>query len=657
MKTVIADIEADGLLDTISQVWVIACKDADGTNEKVFTGQDCEGIVEPAGTLEDGVEYLLSADRVVMHNLLGYDYHVLEKFFPNIWNIKTAPFKNMWDTFVQSKCQHFDRPRLKGTKSNHGLEYYGLLFKYPKPPIEDWTYWDAKKLNRVIVDIEINRKAYIYLNEEAKQTGLDFSKQIRRTQVAQYWDTKQELYGWMGDREYLEECVEDLDKQIEELASEIEPRLPKQVKPKAPKCTWEDIRDKWSRFFRKVPSPKTDMDAGKVIKEAYMPTTKVFLKSGKYDKHTALHFGIDQDPKESRYLVRGPYTKIEIHDSKMSQHAIVKDYLLSIGWLPTQHNYEKDKNGKLKRDAANNLIKKSPKLTEDSFDSIKGDLGEKIALYNTLVHRRRTIKNDKDDSKGWLNQLQKDTDRIPAGAMTWATSTGRANQRGIVNCPSVSAVYGFPMRRAWICPKDSVLVSVDMDSAQLRILANYMGDEEFTKAVMEGEEFDSEHNYVGTDAHTFNSRFFGLIDDEDWKRAIETQNKELIQKVSNARKKGKNGIYALLFGAGDAKFANTVGYKTAKQGKAVKDNYYQRLPKVKALIDRLESQWKRNSFRKGGYIEVAGDTWVWCPSTHKLLNYLLMGSEAALQNEAICWANVEMKKRNLHGHQLGNFHK
>jgi len=657
MNTVIADIEANGLLETITKVWVIACVDADGTNQKVFTDQDCEGIVEPAGSLEDGVKHLMGYDRIVMHNLMGYDTHVLEMFFPHLWNLKTVPFKKHWDTLVQSKCQHYDRPKIKGLRGNHGLEYYGQLFKYPKPPIEDWTYWDAEKLNRVLVDIEINRKTYHYLNNEAEKTGLDFSRQIRRTQAGQYWYAKQEMYGWMGDKEYMENCVEDLDKIIEDLKNEIEPNLPKQVKPKAPKCTWEDIRDKWDRFFRKVPKAKIDLDTGKPIKEAYMPTLKVFLKSGKYDKHTALHFGIDQDPEKSGRLVRGPYTKIEIHDSKMSQHAIVKDYLLSLGWKPTQWNYQKDKEGKLERDAAGNLIKKSPKLTEDSFDSIKGELGKKIANYNTYVHRRRTIKNEKDDSKGWLNLIRESNHRIPAGAMAWATSTGRAAQTGgLVNVPSVAALYGEPMRRSWICPDDKVLVSVDMDSAQLRLLANYMGDDEFTKAVLEGEEFDENHKYVGTDAHTFNSRFFGLIDDSDWEKAIETQDEDIIRKVSNARKKGKNGIYALLFGAGDAKFANTVGYSKAEQGKKVKENYYKRLPKVKQLIDRLKKQWQDNSFRNGGYIEVAGGTWVWCPTEHKLLNYLLMGSEAALQNEAICWVNMQVRKKKLQGKQLGSFH-
>lgn len=652
MKTVVFDIETNGLLDKITKVYVIACVDADGKNEKVFTNQYC-GDRTPDGTLEDGAKYLLQYDKIVCHNTMGFDIHVLERFFPSVWNKDEYRFK-MWDTLVQSKTQHYTRPMLKGTASRHGLEYYGVMFKYPKPPVEDWSYWDAEKLHRVLVDIEINRRAYHYLNSEAAKVGLDFSTQVRRTQMAQYWYTVQEMNGWTGDKEHMEKCVEELDTMIEELRLEIEPRLPKQVKPKTAKCTWEDIRDSWEGFYRKVPSPKYD-DKGKPIKEAYMPTVKFTLKNGNYDRHTAAHFGIDQDPFLSDNLVRGPYTKIEIVESKMSQHAIVKDYLLSIGWKPTQWNYQKDAAGKLTRDDKGKLIPKSPKLTEDSFESIKGDLGEKIAKYNTYNHRRRTFQNEKDDRKGWINQLREDG-RIPAGAMAWATETGRCVQRNIVNVPSSAALYGAEMRRSWIASEGHTLVSVDMDSAQLRLLANYMGDYEFTRAVVDGEEFDADHNYVGTDAHTFNSRMFGLISDKDWEQAIETQDKELIGKLSKARKVGKSGIYAMLFGAGDEKFANTVGYSKASQGKAVKENYYQRLPKIRDLLDRLKGQMEQNPYGSGGYIQVAGGTWVWCGSEHKLLNYLLMGSEAVLQNQATCWVNREMKKRRLSGKMLASVH-
>jgi len=655
MKTVVFDIEADNLLEHITKVWVIACTDMEGKEQKVFTDQDCEGLVEPAGSLLDGVKHLLQQDRVVCHNMMGYDWHVLHKFWPDLWNIETVPFKKCWDTFVQSKVQHFDRTPLKGTRSRHGLEYYGLLFKYPKPPVEDWTVWDVGKLNRVLVDIEINRKTLLYLNKEASDIGLDFDTQRRRTQAAQYWYALQEAYGWKGDKQHMLECVEDLDGKVKTLADDIEPMLPKQIKPKAVKCTWEDIRDRWDKFFRKVPATKFDVE-GKEIKPARMPTHKVYLKNGMYDKHTALHFGIDQDPEKSDRMIGGAYTRIEILDSKLTQHAVVKDFLLSQGWKPTQWNFKKSSDGSLLRDASGGLVKSTPKLTEDSFNSIKGGVGQKIAQYNTYMHRRRTFKNEKDVSKGWVNQLREGSGRIPAGAMAWQTSTGRAAQFGIVNVPSGAALYGAEMRRSWICPEDSKLIAVDMDSAQLRLLANYMDDEGFTEAVLEGEEFDKDHKYIGTDAHTFNGRFFGLIGDGDWEEARKTQDEGLIKKVGKARKLSKNGIYALLFGAGDAKFAQTLGYRSSQQGAQVKKTYFTRLPKVKALLDKLERQWKENPWRGGGYIQVAGGTWVWCPSQHKLLNYLLMGSEGALQNEAICWVNMQILKRGMSGKQLGGQH-
>lgn len=653
MKTVIFDIEANGLLDKISTVYIIACKDLDGSNEKVFSDLHCYSRGAD-GTLREGAEYLLKYDRIVAHNVTGYDVHVLERFFPDIWK-KGKNLDKLWDTLVQSKTQHYTRPPFKGLKSRHGLEYYGVLFKYPKPPIEDWSFWDEGKMERCLVDIEINRRAYLYLQKEADKIGLNFDRQIIRTQKAQYWYTVQEENGWIGDKEHMHRCVEELDEKLESLREAIEPRLPKQVKPKGVKCTWEDIRDKWPAFFRKVPPTKID-DKGNPIKRTYMPTLKVFLKNGQYDRHTAAHFGISQNPWESKRLVRGPHTKINIVDSKMSQHAIVKEYLLTQGWKPTQWNYKKDKDGKFERDDKGKLIPKSPKLTEDSFDSIEGELGQDIAKYNTYTHRRRTFQNEKSDEKGWLNQLHPLTGRIRAGAMAWATETGRCAQKGIVNVPSSAALYGAEMRKSWISTEGWKLVSVDMDSAQLRLLANYMDDPEFTKAVVEGTEFDENHQYVGTDAHTFNGRMFGLISDEDWKKARDEQCEETIEKISKARKKAKNGVYALLFGAGDEKFANTVGYSTANQGKKVKETYYEKLPKIKALLDKLEKQWSENSYGRGGYIEVAGGTWVYCGSKHKLLNYLLMGSEAVVQNEAVNWVNEEMAKRGLSGKQLATVH-
>lgn len=101
-----------------------------------------------------------------------------------------------------------------------------------------------------------------------------------------------------------------------------------------------------------------------------------------------------------------------------------------------------------------------------------------------------------------------------------------------------------------------------------------------------------------------------------------------------------------MFGAGDEKFAKTIKAATTQEGALTKQTYFVRLPKIKKLLDNLEADFKAtkkaleevfgktSAIAKGGFVQVAG-AWLWCKSPHKLLNYLLMGSEAQVQNEAI----------------------
>lgn len=721
MSWAVCDIEANNLIHDVTKVWVIAGVDRYTKKRHVFTDEEIPDD-NPykkyhEGSLRDGVKWLLSNDKVTFHNLMGYDWFVLNKFFPDLWNIMTAPPWSDFcqDSLIQSRVQWYDRPTPKGVKGNHSLGAYGVRFKYPKPPIDDWSFWDADKLHRVMEDIEINRLTCDYLDGEAAdvaEMGIDFSATYRRAVNAQFWQTQQELNGWTADAEKMREHVATLDKKTAELASHIEPRLPKQIKAKAAKCTWSEsiqalneiskeynekcAEDDRMTYFKKYPKDKYVMEQNKngdwlrtLVKPTYSPTVNIFTyktdkeyywlntltgeksKSWK-SKPPALRWvtsrpnraewelveNIDKkvkgyhanicklfdlspedalDPKKA--VVGGAFTRIEITDARMSQHAVVKSYLLNeCGWKPTEWNYKKDPDGSWAKDSTGDRIKTSPKLTEDSFDSIEGELGQYIAEYNTLVHRRRTIENYKSDEKGWLNQIREDG-RLSAGATVFGTSTGRMAQYGIVNVPSGSAVFGKQMREVWIAAKGHTLVSVDMDSAQLRILANYMDDEKFTYAVMSGTERDENHKYVGTDAHTVNGIAFGLINEDEVIEARRTQDEELIDKITAGRKLAKNGIYALLFGAGDEKFANTIKAKGgAREGKMIKETYFRNMPKLKALIDSLEACWEAHQAHGGGYVQV-GDKWLWVKSKHKLLNYLLMGVEADIENEAVHIAN------------------
>lgn len=458
-----------------------------------------------------------------------------------------------------------------------------------------------------------------------------------------------------------------------------------------------------------------------------------------YNIHVANHYGLTTQEYDG--VIAAPYTPITFLESRLTQSDVVKKYLYSVGWIPDEWNFKKDSENKpvkickmkdtgnfirksprydamveelglkyiehdgdfyieyqwaLKRHELGkfleqSLLRTSPKLTESSYDTIEGELGKQIARYNTLQHRRRTMENAKDDEKGWLNLIRYDG-RLSAGATVHGTSTGRMTQYGIVNVPSGAAVFGAPMREVWTSEDGCSIVSVDMNSAQLVILCNYMGDDNFTKAVKTGKEelefkrqpdgryyckhvdeylnpnvdkylkHDVENDlyvvYSGTDAHTLNSVYFALNEEQDIITCRMNQDSDLLHKITSGRKKAKNGIYALLFGAGDEKFAKTIKMRDKDEGARTKQTYFVRLPKIKALLDRLEREFKESkenladvfgqssAIAKGGFVHVAG-AHLWVKSPHKLLNYLLMGTEAQIQNEAVNLACRRMVEEGL----------
>lgn len=456
---VVFDIEANHLLEKVTKVWVLVLQNFYTKEFYIFTDQELSVKYPKHGSLQDGVVFLSQCKSMICHNFMGYDYFLMNKFWPALWNLDLVPLNKCHDTLSQSRAQFYDRPPRKGVRGNHGLAYYGDLFNFPKPPIEDWSFWDEDKLHRCLVDVEINRKTLVYLQEEKKklqEIGIDTTWQTNIVKNTQYWLTQQEINGFKGNTELMYKHVETLDKRLLELEHIVEPMLPKVLKVKNKKCTWEEVRDKWDVFYRNVPQTKYEKvkKAGEIveapIKEAYMPTIKYTLKNGMYDINTAKWFEIAPDPEESDHLVQGAYTKVYFEDAKLSQHAVVKDFLLTLGWIPDEWNYATDVYGNWLKDERGNKIKSSPKLTESSFESLPEGIGQQIAEYNTLSHRRRTFLNEKDDEKGWINSMREDG-RISAGAQVFATSTGRHAQKGINMTVPVKLIellesYGYCLR-------------------------------------------------------------------------------------------------------------------------------------------------------------------------------------------------------------------
>ena len=163
MNTLIVDLETDGLLPTLSTVWCIAITLADGSESAVYA--DARGYPPIA----DGLERLRRADRIVMHNGLGFDLHVLHRFWPGV-----VPFERVYDTLVVSRL-------LNPEERTHSLEDWGVRLGHHKVEHEDWTRFSDDMAHRCKEDVAITAKLYNLLEPKVRGWGesVELEHQVR----------------------------------------------------------------------------------------------------------------------------------------------------------------------------------------------------------------------------------------------------------------------------------------------------------------------------------------------------------------------------------------------------------------------------------------------------------------------------------------------
>ena len=142
MTTLIFDIEADGLLDTVSQIWEIVTMDVE--TKEVRSYHDGNTHTHSEGDVAQGIEHLQSADRLIAHNGIGYDLPVLRRL-----SNASIDERNIKDTLVLSRL---GRPVRSG---GHSLAAWGERLGYKKVEHEDWSQWSPEMEHRCKVDVEI----------------------------------------------------------------------------------------------------------------------------------------------------------------------------------------------------------------------------------------------------------------------------------------------------------------------------------------------------------------------------------------------------------------------------------------------------------------------------------------------------------------------
>jgi len=151
------DCETNGLLDEVTQIWCIVAKDIDQPDNALYYFQPDDIAV--------GLEFLLEAEVLIGHNIIGYDIPVFKKFHPFEYT------GELIDTLIVSRLQWPDRPSPKEYKGRapHSVEAWGHRLGFHKPEHNDWTQFSPEMLHRCKEDVLGTEKIYNALLEERKR--------------------------------------------------------------------------------------------------------------------------------------------------------------------------------------------------------------------------------------------------------------------------------------------------------------------------------------------------------------------------------------------------------------------------------------------------------------------------------------------------------
>ena len=268
------DIEGNGLLDVINQVWCFSYA--------TFNGK----TLIKKGTLTNKKEikaFIENAEILVGHKIVEYDIPALEK----VLEIKIS--NKLIDTLGIS----FYHYPVKGFV--HGLAAWGERFEFPKPVIkenewlgplegETWEEFIAKMTNRCESDVEINTRLFHFQMDYTMEIYNNNFDQVMRLFNYLGWKLdclkEQEAEKIKLDVRLAEKSKIDLEFIIDEKITSLAKHMPRQIDKVQPKVMYKKDGElsahghKWKELLKLKGLPE---DATKITKIG-SPTSPKQLK-------------------------------------------------------------------------------------------------------------------------------------------------------------------------------------------------------------------------------------------------------------------------------------------------------------------------------------------------------------------------------------------
>jgi DNA polymerase-1 len=586
MRTVVFDIETDGLLKEVTVMHILSAVCVE-TGERFRAERD-----DPSWK-----PYLSGVDIVVGHNIINYDLCVLKKLF----DFDLPASVEIRDTLIMSQVLDYNRFGRQG----HSMKVWGEHLGFPKMEFSDWSTLTPEMIAYCDNDVDLNVKIYKILRQEVRdmvKKGTKIVEYLNAEHYAGRWQARAQLEGWPFDVEGAKVLEATLRTEVDAAIAALEPKLG-------------------------TKTVATDKCKGEVPFK--LPK---FIKSGAYDSHTARWFNIDpwEGFEDDNRLVVGPYSRVEFKELSLTSVEDVKLFLYRNGWVPTEWNINKETKEKT-----------SPKITLDSIEFLGGD----AQIYSNFL----TTKSRHSIVKTWLENVD-DNGNLHGDSMLIGTPSMRTRHSIIVNVPTANSKWGAEMRSLFTCRPGWTLIGADSAGNQARGLAHYLADESYIDTLLNGDihQYNADKLTEVVNSLSYNLSTLKKQQADDMRRKFEKGFKhavekgdekeehhyiELLQRLDAEgwfveRGRAKRVLYSFLFGASGGKIWSYIfDIQDPTKGNKLKTGFTNAVPGFAVLVKRLNDIYWKTSQTGSGYIPSIAGNRVYVDSSHKLLVYLLQSLE------------------------------
>lgn len=576
-KWIVYDFEFDRLHNP-DIMWVMCAEDNLGEKFELL-GSDPDWVFKFEKLM---AEYPLK----VGHNVIDYDNHVATERF----GVKPFKWEEVVDTLVLSRLVDYGARKIR-----HSLDAWGEEFGVKKVPVEIYDEPSLLPLyrERCRVDADINVRLWKKLLKywESKKWALSIQAELTLAHILR----ESKSHGFKLDVSRAEEMRREMAEQLDDL--------------------WKDISS--------IPRPFAEGERKKVRRK----------RDGGLYSYDQLRIELDlaKLDKNTDELV---YPPEEFNPNSHKQRIDVLNYY---GWKPTEKSKGHARAGfNVDPGKRKEMEIYGWKVNETNLATLPADVPEGVkALAQHL-----TLKARHDDVVEWLGAVSSDgyvrghINHI--GAWTHRCAHSNPNTGNIYSpfhapedhvlspVEQIKDEWDEDLRSLWIVEDDEVLMGVDAEGIQLRVLAEYMGDENYKNAVETGDKKKA------TDIHNVNLRALDLD--------------HLV------RDDAKTFIYAWILGSGLEKTASILKTTTAKVPKIL-EGFLNNLPGLKRVKEEtIPEDFKTGFFRgfDGRFVRIPYERLT-------LAGYLQNGEKVIMTHWLINWYK-EAKKQGIPFHLVNFVH-